>query len=171
MPPSSGRNRNFGLSHVVLNLLSQLRVIWLFMLHRISRMQVLKKSGREDIFGNEFSVLKDRWHQTFPTKFSISWNDHHKIKAQWSVWPKWLVLVNFIAKCPCESVSDQVILSWGWAWGGGRVEARSTVKVRIASAFPWRTLCKPLSHYFKFEKFKYGGRGEVSTNWIICARV
>lgn len=85
----------------------------------------------------------------------------HERKVQRRVWPKWLVLVSFIAKCPCESVSDQVILSWGWAWGGGSMEAPSTVDVRIASAFPWRTLCKPLSHYFKFEKFKYGGGGRI----------
>lgn len=42
----------------------------------------------------------------------------HKIKAQWSVWPKRLALVNLTAKCPCEWASDEAILSLDGALGG-----------------------------------------------------
>lgn len=85
--------------------LDHLWVLWLFKQLRIFRKrQILEKSGWEKLFGNDFSVFQNssiRRFQPNLVKVEMTIVCHQKIKTQWSVWPRWLVLATPIAKCRC----------------------------------------------------------------------
>lgn len=185
--PSSGRHAALqgraAASHFVLNLPSHLQVNF-FNYSEFSACGSSRKSGGEKIFGNVFSTFKNTYIRHFQpnlVKVETTGLCSHKIRAQWSVWPKWLVLLNLTAKCLCELVPDEALLSLDWASGGrrgtslGRREAvqrklLALCKSELPQHFHDAHYANLFSTILSLKSLNMGG-GDDFHQWIICARV
>lgn len=112
----------------------------------------------------------------------------HKMKTQWSVWPTWLVLVKFIAVSMLICLrSNNSFIRLDLEKVEEELFQKSGKKQEELEVFQWKLLALWKSdlpqhfhdvHYANFfstilslKSLNMEGRGEISTTWIICARV
>lgn len=189
MLPSSGASWELQASAIfMLTLLNRLWVLWLFKQLRIFRKrQILEKSGWEKLFGNDFSVFQNssiRRFQPNLVKVEMTIVCHQKIKTQWSVWPRWLVLATLNCKMSMliylRSSNSLMRLGLG-RWrevhipGDGEETDKTSLQASWKSELPQYPPdpqdASLFSTILSLKSLTVEGEGEIPTNWIICARV